>query len=81
MKELIGYLCRVDFNLPAREWPFPGYPAWLVVHDVDGTMVKMGSEYADPDEYKWVSVHIIKTIEAVRKMEDTKTWPWWRFWK
>jgi hypothetical protein len=60
MKELIGRLCECVFLLPGNEWPIQGYPAWVIVEDVDMPMVKMCSKFGGKSI--WVNVDVIKTI-------------------
>lgn len=65
MKELIGWECCCVFNLPSIEWPIAGYPAWVVVDDVDMPMVKMRSRHGG--EAMWLNASIIKTISKERR--------------
>jgi hypothetical protein len=68
MRELEGYVCRADFfGDHATGWPFPGFPAWVVVLEVDMPMVKMRGYHGDGA--KWVNAALIKTISAVQKAE------------
>lgn len=63
MKELIGCECACDFNLPLGEWPISGYPAWVIVLDVDGNMIKLASKFGDIEKSSfWCNTSIIKTI-------------------
>jgi len=62
LRELIGKECAVVFNLEPQDWPFPGYPAWLVVEDVDLPLVKMC--YRCGSGAQWVNASLIKTIEV-----------------
>ena len=61
LNELVGHRCRVVFDLPANQWPFPGYPAWCYVLAVDGPMIKLG--YSMSGGGKWVTQRCIMTIE------------------
>lgn len=63
MKDLIGRECQCVFNLPFSEWPIAGYPAWVIVDDVDMPMVKMRSTFSGAP--MWLNSAIIKTISAV----------------
>lgn len=63
LRELVGHRCRCVFNLPDSEWPFPGYPAWVRVLDVDLPLVKLGSAHYD-GRHVWVLAMLIKTIEV-----------------
>ncbi len=60
MKALIGRECCCIFNLPGTEWPIEGYPAWVIVVDVDMPMICMKSKWAGRPI--WVNASIIKTI-------------------
>jgi hypothetical protein len=68
MKELVGMRCELVFNLPALEWPIPGYPAWVDVEAVDMPMVKLNG--------LWVNVSTFKTIRAWKPSVSFKV-PWW----
>ncbi len=59
MKELIDHECCCVFNLNPHDWPIAGYPAWVIVDDVDMPMIKMRSRGGSP---MWVNAAIIKTI-------------------
>ena len=60
MRRLVGKTCQVVFSLPSSEWPFSGYPAWVVIIDVDMPMVLMSCYHAGND--KWVNAADIKMI-------------------
>lgn len=60
MKELVGLECTVIFNMPDSKWPFPGYPAFVVVEEVDMPMVKLRGRHGAPT--KWINVAIIQSI-------------------
>lgn len=64
LRELIGRSCRCVFNLPDSEWPFPGYPAWVRVLDVDLPLVKLASSHYDGGRHVWMLAALIKTIEV-----------------
>lgn len=64
MKSLIGHECRCVFNLPFNDWPFQGYPAWVVVVAVDMPMVCMS--YRHGGKGVWVNAATIQTIESVK---------------
>lgn len=63
MKNLIGKKCRCVFSLLPRDWPFEGYPAWVIVDEVDMPMVLMRSAHGGTVG-RWVNAGIIETIEA-----------------
>jgi hypothetical protein len=67
MRELIGQKCAIIFNLPATEWPIPGYPAWATVEDVDMPMVKADG--------LWFNCAIVKTIRISGPRREPP--PWW----
>lgn len=54
---LVGSRCRIIFNLPFRDWPITGSPAWATIEAVEGGMF-----YADG---KWISLACVLTIETV----------------
>lgn len=60
MHELVGKRCTCDFALDPRDWPIPGYPAFVIVDSVDMPMVKMRSVHAGAPI--WVNVSAIRTI-------------------
>lgn len=60
MNELIGKECSAVFSLPSWEWPIAGYPARVVVEDVDMPMVKLRGYWGK--EKIWVNASIIQTI-------------------
>lgn len=62
--DLRGKVCDCVFALPIQQWPFPGWPARVVVEDAEMGMVKMRSPHSD--DCVWVSAAIIKTIAAHR---------------
>lgn len=62
VKDLIGKECTCVFNIPPEDWPIEGYPAWVIVDDVDMPMVCMRSKFSGPSI--WVNASIIKTIRA-----------------
>lgn len=64
LHELVGHRCRCEFNLPYGEWPFEGYPAWVLVLDVDLPLVKLTSAHYDGGRHVWVLATLIKTIEV-----------------
>lgn len=61
LRELIGRRCAVVFDMPANQWPFPGYPAWLYVIDVEDSMIKLGYSMEEKPA-KWISKACILTI-------------------
>lgn len=75
---MIGAQCRCVFSLPHNEWPFPGYPAWVRVLDVDMPMVKMCSGHYD-NQPKWVNCATITEIELVELKVEEKHRGW--FWR
>ncbi len=63
LKELIGCQCRAEFNLPPSEWPVSGWPAWILVEDVDMPLIKIKSRWEKTS--LWVNATLFKTIESV----------------
>lgn len=64
MAELIGKECRCVFDLPAVDWPIPGYPAWVIVDAVDMPMLKIRSKFAG--QPFWINVSAIRSLDAVQ---------------
>jgi len=62
LKDLIGKTCRLEFALPAIEWPISGFPAWVIIESVDMPLVKMCSSHGGSSV--WVNAGLIKTISA-----------------
>ena len=51
------------FDAGPSDWPFPGYPAWVVIEAVDMPLVKMG--WRGGGGSQWVNANLIKTISVV----------------
>jgi hypothetical protein len=62
LKELIGHRCRCEFSVRDVEWPIAGFPAWVIVDDVDMPMIKMRSAFSGSP--MWLHVDLIKRIET-----------------
>ena len=58
--KLIGKSCGCEFDMPAMEWPVPGYPAWIVVLSVDMPMIEMRSQFWGAPF--WVNASKIKRV-------------------
>ena len=55
MRDLVGRRCRIEFNLPALDWPIPGFPAWADCKGWEPSgMILLG--------VTWYNVSIIKSI-------------------
>lgn len=67
LADLRGKVCCCEFNLPSNEWPFPGWPAWVVVLDVDSGLIKMDYEWGNKPV--WVAASTIKTIRPEREAQ------------
>ena len=63
---LIGYRCRIVFDLPINEWPISGYPAWAVVQAVEMPLILVRAYGGG----MWINAANIKTIEPMGHAKD-----------
>jgi hypothetical protein len=75
MRDLIGRECACDFALPSTDWPIPGYPAWVIVVDVDMPMVLLKSRHGG--DAIWISASIIKTLRPVSRRKEPGRRHWY----
>ena len=59
--EMVGKRCGCYFTLDPTRWPFPGFPAWLVVLAVDMPMVKMAPDF-NGERAVWINASTIEKI-------------------
>lgn len=62
MDELVGKRCLCEFAMDPVRWPFPGFPANVIVEAVDMPMVKLRSFFSD--RTLWINASAILKLEA-----------------
>lgn len=66
LQELVGKRCDVEFPLDLNGCrPFPLSAPILFVKGVDLPLIKLGYEFEDRDDDKWVNVSLIHSIRAL----------------
>lgn len=62
MRELIGFVSACEFRMDATKWPVAGFPAWVVVEDIDMPMVKMRNKFGGSSF--WINAADIVSIRS-----------------